>query len=228
MGRRTAAALALLACAPLLRAASADGDLVATVEHFELMRLAGTSSVPVRDVQLTCGHLTLVLKSGSAAPVLAGNEVVGLFFEGQGDLEYRSVDPVEFPAAAYNLKKASSLAFEKSAGALTVRDHFERVLWLSAGAPLPQLPGGSDLWKSAEASVEASAAVGPPLQASFQKERETFRKVRGIPTAFLFGLQRWTAPQGVLVAAEIGGGKEDLRYFFDDVEEHSESLDLLR
>ena len=161
-----ASILALLASsAPFLSAAAGDEDLAQTVDRFEALRV-GSASVPVRDVRLASGHLTLVLKSGSATPVLAGREIVGLFFYGQGALEYRSADPVEFPIMAFNARKASGLSTEKGDKVLIVRDSFERVLWLSAAAPLPELPGGSQVWKSGEARVEASASVGPPLRRS--------------------------------------------------------------
>ncbi len=203
-------ALALSVLTSVAPGGSADADLAETIDRFETLRLSGSGSVPVRNLPLTSGHLTLLLKSGNAALVRAGNEIVGLFFEGQGDLEYRSADPIEFPAMTYNLKKASSLAFEKGS-ALTVRDRFERVLWLAAGTPLPELPG----------------SAGPSLEASLQKQREKFRRVRGRPTSHLFAVQRWNAPEATLVAAELDGGKEDLRYFFDDVVDRVESLELL-
>jgi Peptidase family M1 domain len=204
-------ALALSVLTSVAPGGSADADLAETIDRFETLRLSGSGSVPVRNLPLTSGHLTLLLKSGNAALVRAGNEIVGLFFEGQGDLEYRSADPIEFPAMTYNLKKASSLAFEKGA-ALTVRDRFERVLWLAAGTPLPELPG----------------SAGPSLEASLQKQREKFRKARASPTSHFFAVQHWNAPQAALVAAEIDGGKEDLRYFFDEVTDRTERLELLR
>lgn len=225
--RSLVSALVLLASAALLRAASGDGDLVSTVNRFDALRV-GSASVPVHDVRLAAGHMTLVLKSGNATPVLAGREVIGLYFEGQGSFEYRSADAVEFPVMAFTVKKASSLATEKGDKVLIVRDSFERVLWLTAAAPLPELPGGTQVWKPGEARVEASASAGPSLEASFQKQRQKFHKVRGTPTSFRLALQSWNAPQAVLIAAEIDGGKEDLRYLFDDSQERSERLESLR
>jgi hypothetical protein len=225
--RAVVSTLAFLASASLLRAAPGDAGIAQTVNRFDRLGV-GKASVPVHDLPLAAGHLALVLKSGNAAPVFSGREIVGLFFEGQGALEYRSADPIEFPVMAFNARKASSLSTEKGDKVLIVRDSFKRVLWVSAGAPLPEVPGGAQLWKSAEARVEASAAVGPPLEASFAKQREKFRRALGTPTPFLFGLQSWNAPLAALVAAEIDGGKEDLRYFFDDAQDHSERLELLR
>ena len=70
--------------------------------------------------------------------------------------------------------------------------------------------------------------MGPPVEASFLKQREKFHRARGAPTSYRFAFQRWNAPQAALVAAEIDGGKEDLRYSFDDAQDHAESFELLR
>src|SRR5258708_1028143 len=76
----------------------------------------------VQDVRLSSGHVTLVLTSGNAAPVVAGSEVVGLFFRGQGSLEYVSVDPVEFPIVSYNTRKNTGLKAVSEGNTLVIRD----------------------------------------------------------------------------------------------------------
>jgi hypothetical protein len=230
MGRAAAAALVLAAvpAAALGQPAPAgDADIAHLVAMYEKVSVPA-SSVLVEDVRLAAGHLTLVLKSGSAAPVVSGSKVVGLFFEGQGAIEYRSEDPVEFPVMAFNLRKASSLTAERSDKALTVRDGFQRVLWLAAGRALPALPGGAELWNAGESRLLASAAVRPSLEASFQRHREKFRRARGGPTSHLFALVRGNGSTAPVVVAEIEGGKEDLRYVDDEAEDRSERLTLLR
>lgn len=82
----------------------------------------------------------LVLASGSAAPMLAGDEVVGIYFRGKGTLEYVSVDPIEFPIVSFNVRKNTGLAAVAEGKTLTIRDKFDEVLWLAGGIALPSLP----------------------------------------------------------------------------------------
>ena len=141
----------------------------------------------------------LTLKSGAAAPVRAGDEVVGLFFEGQGQLEYQSVDPIEFPILAFNARKATSLDVQRTDAAATIRDGFERVLWLAAGEPPPELTG----------------SAGPALDAAFARHLEKFRRARGLTVSHFFAQQRLDAPKAPRVLGAIDGGKQDLVYVLD-------------
>src|SRR5512134_2988048 len=50
--------------------------------------VVGPESAPVNDLKVSAGHLSLVL-SGRAAPVRAGEDVVGFFFRGKGSLAVR-------------------------------------------------------------------------------------------------------------------------------------------
>ncbi len=100
-------------------------------------------------------HAEWELKSGRAAPVRAGDELLGIFFEGKGNIEYLSVDPVEAPSVVFNARKGSSLNPERTEKGVRLRDSFDRLLWLSAGQEIPALTG--------------SAAAS--LQPSFQKHR---------------------------------------------------------
>lgn len=208
--------------AAVLPAATASTDLAAQVEQFEAIRV-GVSSIPVKDLRLQSGHLNVMLRSGSATPVRAGEEVVGLFFCGSGSLEYQSVDPIEFPVMAFNVRKASSLSVEKAEKSQTIRDSFENVLWLFAGQPLPELPGGAEAWKKGEGRFE-----GPSLEALFQKHREKFRRSRGAPVSHSFALQRLNSPTVPLVVSQFEGGKGDLVYFYENLERKSEGLLILR
>ncbi len=213
--------------AAFVLAGPGQAGLAGEAERFDALRV-GAGSLPVKDLRLTSGHLNLLLKSGSVTPVRAGSELVGLFFQGSGSLEYQSVDPIEFPVMAFNIRKASGLTAEKAEKTLTVRDSFERLLWLSLGKPLPELPGGSEIWKADQIRVEASTTVGPSLESAFQKQQEKFRRVRGGPLSHYCVLQRLNSPSVPLVVAELDGGKEDLLYGIDEVEGKSESLLLLR
>ncbi len=207
------AAAVLLACGAAAGAAAelSEHNLSETIERFESLRL-DSSSAPVSDLRLTSGHLVLLCKSGNASLVRAGDETVGIFFEGTGSLEYRSVDPIEFPVVVFNLKKGTSLSPERKETSLTIRDGFERVLFLSAGLPLPTLPAGS----------------GPPLEAAFVRHRDKFRRAQRTPLSHLFAQQRLDAPSSPVAAALLEGGKEDLAYVFDSIENRSETLAQLR
>jgi len=76
--------------------ARADKTFPELINQWSLLSLQGRGC-PVQGLRLSAGHVTLVLANGNAAPVVAGDEVVGIFFRGQGTLEYLSADPVEFP-----------------------------------------------------------------------------------------------------------------------------------
>ncbi|MGH9368827.1 MAG: M1 family aminopeptidase, partial [Thermoanaerobaculia bacterium] len=184
--------------------------LSAAIERWESLR-AGPAEA-VSGLTLSAGHATLLLKSGTACPVRAGEEVVGLFFSGTGELEYQSADPIEFPIFAFNTKKATGLEVEQKEGRAVVRDTFQRALWLAAGQPLPSLPGAGD----------------PSLEASLQGHLEKFRRARGITISHFFVQQKLDAPAAPRVLAALDGGKEDLVYLLDGLESRSETLVVLR
>ncbi len=210
-----------------VRAAGPEADLSSTVKRFESLKV-GLGSVPVKDIVLESGHAVCTLKGGAVTPVRAGDEVIGLFFEGTGTFEYRSVDPVEHPVMAYEARKATSLAVEKSGDALVVRDTFTRLLWISAGRKLPDLPGGAEMWNAARGREEAAVSAGSSLQASFQANRERSSYVQEAPIAYDFAAQLANGAREPLVVVEIEGGKENLRHVFDASREHSESLVAMR
>lgn len=200
----------LLAAATGLAADAATPGLVAVVEGFEKLEVA-SESAPVTNLKLTSGHLECVLVSGRAGYVKAGGEVVGLYFDGSGSMEYTSVDAVEAPVFTYVAKKSTSLTPEKTERGLRVKDKFTRLLWLGVGEKLPELPG-----------------LGPlPLTASFREHREKFGRRRGTPMSYGFALQRLNAPTAAYIWVEIEGGAEDLVYARDGMENPDERLAFL-
>ncbi|HYK42173.1 MAG TPA: hypothetical protein VE007_07255, partial [Thermoanaerobaculia bacterium] len=204
-----AAAIFLSAVSPLV---ASSADPAEDLRHFDSLHVTA-SSAAVRDFVLTSGRATMTLKSGSVTPVRAGDEVVGLYFEGAGTLEYRSEDPVEFPVAERLNRKTAGLAAEKSPRALIFRDTFDHLTWLASGRPIPELPANSS---------------GPSLEAAFRRSADKTQRIRGAPLSHLFTLQRANAAGDPFVVAQIEGGKEDLRYVFDGFERLSESLFALR
>lgn len=186
-------------------AAAEPSTLTETIERFD--RLAVGEAVSVSGLRLAAGHISCLLKSGRAAPVRAGEDVVGLFFEGDGAMEYLSADPIEAPVVVFDAKKASGLKPEKTEKGIVLRDSFQRLLWLAQGQPLPALSG-------------AGAA---PL-AAFASHREKFRRMHAPPLSHDFALQKLDAPEAPLVWAEMDGGREDLLYVLDGADDASEGI----
>ncbi len=205
---RTAAVLLALSLPARLGAGDAAG-LSATLERFDHLQVGDATGVA--DRTLTSGHLRCTLKSGRAAPVRAGDEVVGLFFEGDGAMDYVSADPIEAPVVAFNAKKASSLVAEKSEQGTRLRSPFKRLLWL-AGAGFPA----------------AGAAAAAPLADAFRDQREKFGRVHWPPLAQAFAeraLNGAVAPQAWV---EMDGGRESLVYRLDGAENPYEELAVVR
>jgi hypothetical protein len=211
-GARALLAAGLWLAAPVARAAPGQPDLTGLANRFETLRIDSTS-VPVSNLQASSGHLKVLLKSGHANVVRAGEEAVGIFFHGSGSFEYRSEDPIEFPLTSFNTRNATDLSVEKGERALTIRDTFTDILWLSSGGPLPEL---------------AASSAGPSLASFFELHQEKFRHVRSIPPSHLLTLEKINSPSTPLRVVDFEGGKEDLRYVFDAWESRSESLVALR
>lgn len=201
----------ILAASGAARGATATPGLVETVEGFEKLQIA-SESAPVANLKLTSGRFECVLTSGRAAFVKAGADVVGLFFEGSGTMEYLSVDAIEAPVVTYVAKKSSGLKPEKTDKGVRLRDKFTKLLWIAAGAPLPELSG----------------LVAQPLSASFRAHEEEFRRRRGSPRSFGFALQKFNAPTAPYLWVEMEGGTDDLVYVRDGMENPFESLSVLR
>ena len=186
-------------------------DLVETVEGFEKPQITAESA-PVTNLKLTSGRFECVLTTGRAAFVKAGGEVVGIFFSGGGTMEYVSAEPIEMPVVAYVSKKSSGMKVEKSDKEIRLKDKFTDLLWLSAGAPLPELPGMAPM----------------PLTAGFQAHEAVFHERRGSPRSFGFAMQRFDAPSAPYVWVELDGGSDPAVYVRDGMLNPSESLTVLR
>lgn len=210
MGRlRAVFSLLLCACWQQAAARAAGPALADTIERFDHLEVG--DSVAVSGRSLSAGKITCTFKSGRAAAVRAGSEVVGLFFEGEGAMEYVSTDPVEAPLVLFDTRKGSGLKAEKTERGVVVRDTFRRLLWIAQGTPVPEVAG----------------APAAPLADSFRKEREKFARLHASPLSHDFALQRLNAPSSPLVWAEMDGGKEDLVYELDRVDHPSEALLVL-
>ncbi len=179
------------------------------LERFDA--LAVGDAVKVSGLRLAGPHASCVLDAGRAAPVRAGEEIVGIFFEGSGAFEYLSADALEAPVVVFDAKKGSTLKPERTEAGVRLRDTVKRVLWLARGQPLPELAG----------------AAAPPLTDAFRKQREKFGRMHAPPLSHAFAIRALDAPEAPLLWAEIEGGREDLLYVFDGTEDPSEGLATL-
>jgi hypothetical protein len=164
---------------------------------------------PAGGLRLTAGHLVLELKSGTVTAVRAGSEVVGLFFVGQGTMEYVSPDSVEAPVMTYNVKKNTSLKAVPEGPGVAIRDTFEEVLWLAQGAPLPALP---------------TEGGGQSPAAELASHTKKFGRIRETPPAQVFGAWSQNGGRQPLVRAEISRGSENLVFISDPIDAKSEGL----
>jgi hypothetical protein len=130
----------ILAASGAARGATATPGLVETVEGFEKLQIA-SESAPVVNLKLTSSRFECVLTSGRASFVKAGADVVGVYFEGSGAMEYVSTDPIEMPVVTYVAKKSSGLKPEKTDKGVRLRDKFTKLLWIAAGGPRAAHPG---------------------------------------------------------------------------------------
>lgn len=201
----------LLAALALAAALRGEGPprLASITDRYD--HLAVGDAVSVADATLEAGRLTCRLKSGRAAPVRAGEEVVGLFFEGDASMEYLSNEPVEEPVVVFDAKKSSSLGVDKTPKGVVLRDSPKRVLWLARGLPLP-----------APAGKPASS-----LAASFARQQEKFGRMHAPPPSHDFAVLELDAPESPFAWVEMDGGREDVLYVLDGSDDPSEGLGVL-
>ena len=89
--------------------AAADETAPQLVTRYENLALGGPA-VAVSNMTISSGSMKLTLNSGSAAPVKAGDEVIGIFFKGDGAFDYSANDAVELPIMQTNLRNTKSSA----------------------------------------------------------------------------------------------------------------------
>ncbi|HEY0159976.1 MAG TPA: M1 family aminopeptidase [Thermoanaerobaculia bacterium] len=197
---------AILFCAIPLPAAE---NVVALHSLYEQPAL-GASKL-VENVTFTSGHLKVTLAQGSAAPVMAGEETIGLFFKGKGQFEYLSDDPSEAAALTSNVRKATRLGVEKVATGVAIRDAFDEAFLRIAGRELPALTGGA----------------GADLTGAFAEHRKALAAEQ-TPASFAFLKQKLDAPAKPAVRVEFRGGKEIVVYRYDPAGTRRESLYVLQ
>ena len=184
-----------LAASALGADAAAPPGLVGLVRTYEKLEVSAESA-PAQNLKLAVGHLTCTLASGNVASVKAGDEVVGLFFQGSGTMSYDSDDAIEAPVLTYVAKKSTSLSPERSDKSVRIQDRFTRLLWVVSPEKLP----------------ETSRLGATPLKAAFDAHREKFSHKRGARLPVELAYRRLTAPDSPFGWVEMEGGAEDLLY----------------
>ena len=203
-----ASAAALLLPAPPAHGGTPFDD---TVQAWSSLALQGPGR-QVQDLRLAAGHATFTVASGWAAPVVAGDQVVGLFLEGKGSLEYTTKDALDVSVAPTNVRENTALKAEPQDGKVVIRDEFTHLLWLNGGEPLPEIQ-----------------AEGPTttLDRPFAEHRTKFGRVHASPIAHQFAAWRLEGAPGPFVRAEVSGGKASFVYTLDGMDAKSETLSTI-
>lgn len=107
---------------------------------------AGTE---VKDWSFTQGHAAYTL-TGKIAPFQFNDLTCGFYFKGEGRFKYTSNNRMEFPVAAFNLKRNSFVKPEVSADALVVSDAIQEGIFLFSPGSMPTVQGGAATLASAD------------------------------------------------------------------------------
>jgi hypothetical protein len=208
MKRLIAVAAVALACAAALSAQ--EPTVAALAEVLEHPRL-GTSA-PVQNVIVALSpNMTIRLVLGNAAPVYAGKETVGIFFDGSGTFEYRAADPTEAVMVKFEAKKASDLSVTQAGNALVLGGKFQQLYLRAAAVALPDL----------------SAGGGGNIAQEFARHREDMAKRRAQPATHLLIKQKIDNPSSPVAIAELTGGGNPVVYTLDTIETRNETLESL-
>jgi hypothetical protein len=176
----------------------------------------------------TIGHGELLVKSGSADRVMAGDRPVGVFFTGEATFRYTSVHTPEFPVLRYNLEQNKSRIFKPT---------------LKKGPRWEESPGSigftSELQEGLVLGMPATALEGMPpadsLQAAFAAHRKRFQLEFQPQNAapyyhdkeHLLAYASRNAPGQPAVIAELATGANALLYRFDPAWGKAEALDYV-
>jgi hypothetical protein len=196
-------ALQLLVCVVI--AVSASADITASAAAYANPTLGPATNVGATTIHIS--NLTIDLASGSAAPVLAGSDPIGIFFSGKGTYTYRSTDPLEASIVVYEAKRVGRDARADKDG-VTVRGSFERLYLRGAAIELPKLAAGNP---------------DPQLEQTFKAHLEHLAHALVKPDSHLLLRQRLDAPSSPVAVADFSGSDDD-EYVLDPIEHHDERL----
>jgi hypothetical protein len=186
---------------------AAAADVAALAAAYANPTLGPAANVVSTTIRIST--ITIVL-TGETAPVLAGDETIGLFFNGKGTYKYQSTNPLENALTTFEAKKLGRSA-QGGKGGVTITGNFDRLYLRAAGVELPKLAGSA-----------ASDALGR----AFRAHLERFARADRTPPSHLLLRQRLDAPSSPVAVAEFSGSDDDV-YILDSIEEHSEQLHAL-
>ena len=167
------------------------------VARYEKLTLG--APVAVSNLAISSGSMKITLGSGSAATVKAGDEVIGLFFKGQGSFSYSANDAVELPIMQTNLRNTKTTAAVVEG---VLRDSFSDALIVTSNVNLPALEG----------------AAGESLDDAFVKSRTTFSNDQETRLSIELARHQLIAKSQRFFRAEMRGAQEWL-YNSDHTEE---------
>ena len=197
--------IALLFSTLLIATSSSAADVAALAAAYANPTLGAAARVDHASIHVS--SITIELTAGIASPVFAGQNPIGMFFDGEGHFVYRSVDPVEKSLVLFEARKLGRDARKETDGSVTIRGDFKQLYLRSSGIELPPLKG---------------EAIDRSLEQAFQKHRDHFAKARSNPASHLLIRQQLDAGNAPVAVAEFGG-RDDV-YVLDSIEEKSERL----
>lgn len=210
MNRRIIAALAAVMLAISVQAGTPhsfqESKGLPEMAAFDQPQLETTSYL-VENLKVPIGHAEFLLNKGSAARIQREGKTVGIYFRGQGQLRYRTVDRVEFSRTWYNTTQVGNLRWDQSDQGLVLEAPFQEALLWFQDQPLPTLegPAGEDLAKSFLATLKWADDVDGPCRTHLQL------------------LHQAGANRAPLVLASLKGPRSFL-YEFDPAQSHMETL----
>ncbi len=181
------------------------------VQKYRDLKLGKTWSIA--NYQIAKGHAVFSMEKGELTEILAGGQTVGVYFRGEGFLDYLAADKLEHAVMTYNLEKNASLRAKAIEGGLNLVEPFKEAAYWFHGEPLPApLPSAS------AASTATTDAWGFFLQSFSLKSYW-----RGAQASAFREMERSGQPY---LHAEIKGVHDHLIYVFDPEYAASEILGL--
>jgi len=178
---------ALLGVLLLSSFAAADETAPQLVARYDSLTLG--APVAVSNMTISSGSMKLTLNNGNAAPVKAGEEVIGFFFKGDGVFDYSANDAVELPIMQTNLRNTKSAAAVANG---VLHGTFSEALIAAQNVKLPALEG----------------AAGQALDDPFAKNRAVFVNQKYLKLSTEFAAHVLTAPSQRHFRAELRGDEE--------------------
>jgi peptidase M1-like protein len=162
----------------------------------------------VHDRSLVLGRMTLTLLDGHVQPVKTGHgTIVGVFFTGEGSMQYAAGEPVERRLLESSLGRLRS-GYRYADGVLT--DRFTRGLVISGSDPMSGTPAGPVV---AGGEGDGKAAAGePPAGRGTSKWNDRLEEtMKWAPLELLYAASKVNG--GTFVEVSLEGGDNKYAYW---------------